>query len=209
MKDNQDVANSYSHVQNRNTNRIIDTLESTVTKQTALLQCNIMSTTKDIKIYPRVDDRMEATKRYNSDSKSTSLQVSRRQSTAISSYETPLGKLYIRRRNAATSFKQDYECSTNDTFARTERTWSFLPTFFSFCIRLQYCSYESMLPGLNTAPQIQDKDHPIYSICSRGDCQAFRAYLSNNPGFTPFAVDPAGYGLLHVSINTNVETEHC
>lgn len=128
------------------------------------------------------------------------LQVSRRQSTITSRYQSLLGTLYIRRTKITISTSQDNEeMIKKSALTQIKTGWAFFPTFLSRCVELQYQnSYGSTFRSLRTYQVIDDKD-PIFNICYGGNSTELQNYFDNNRHrLSPFVVDSEGRGLLYV-----------
>jgi hypothetical protein len=163
----------------------------------------MISTIKIIEMGPGANNDLKSTRRGKLGSEAA-LQVSRRQATVTSYYESLLGTLYIRRTTTAMSLNEGYESSKSNPLIQSKSSWSFFPTFLSRCVELQFHnSYSSIFPSLRTH-QVIDSTDPIINICYEGTGTALQAYFDNNRDrITPFVVEGSGRSLLYVSNNAN------
>lgn len=184
-----------------NCNRdILNQIQNTLIEEFATIRANIVPA-KAIEAKSSAEDDTMVYEKHKYKSTSA-LQVSRRQSTITTSYQSLLGTIYIRRTRIAISTNEDDDGSTNNTPTQINNSWSFFPTFLSRCVELQFHNaYSSVFRRLRTYQVIDDRD-PIFNICYEGTRMDLQNYFhKNRHRISPFVVESGGRGLLYVRNN--------
>jgi hypothetical protein len=124
---------------------------------------------------------------------------SRASTRQFSSFQTPLGRVVIRKESSTATFDSAKRGLSMKSYTRDESTWIFMPSFFSRCIDFRYlnsCGY--IQRSLRTYPVVRD-DHPVWGMCRSGDVIGIQKLFSERQ-LSPFSVDSRGITLLDVRL---------
>lgn len=118
---------------------------------------------------------------------------------ALTSFNTPFGRVVMRKKSSSTTFTSDKEEYPSSPHTRTETSWIFFPSFFARCVDfkvLNSCGY--IQRSLRIHPVIPYQ-HPVWSLCRLGNVEGMQTLFSERQ-VSPFSIDPWGHSLLHVRI---------
>jgi hypothetical protein len=124
---------------------------------------------------------------------------SRASNRQFSSFQTPLGRVVIRKQSSTATFENAEGRLSMKPYTQDESTWIFMPSFFSRCIDFRYlnsCGY--IQRSLRTYPVVRS-DHPVWKMCWNGDVIGIQKLFSERQ-LSPFSVDAWGNTLLHVRL---------
>jgi hypothetical protein len=111
-----------------------------------------------------------------------------------------LGTIYTRKSSQSIDYSTKKLPSHGGLHVKNKTTWTFLPSFLSLCIEVQYIdTCGSIQRSLRTYPLIPD-DHPIWWMgwLRELPISDFQALLTSHT-VSPFSVNSRGSTLLHVS----------
>ncbi|KAH8768731.1 hypothetical protein F5882DRAFT_509214 [Hyaloscypha sp. PMI_1271] len=114
-------------------------------------------------------------------------------------FQTPLGRVVIRKESSTVTFKSAERGLSMKSYTRDESTWIFMSSFFSRCIDFRYlnsCGY--IQRSLRTYPVVRN-DHPVWWMCLIGDVIGIQKLFSERQ-LSPFSVDSWGDSLLDRSV---------
>ena len=121
-------------------------------------------------------------------------------STTTYIYRNVFGTVFTRMTSQSIDSSNRKLLSHEGFYIKNKTTWTFLPSFLSLCIEIQYTSTcGSIQRSFRTYPLVRD-DHPIWRMgwIKQLSISDFQALLTSG-AVSPFSVDSRGSTLLHVS----------
>jgi hypothetical protein len=120
--------------------------------------------------------------------------ISRRQSTNVFWYQTPFGRLGIRRKLQYTKFDGRTE---GEVATSSETSWIFTPSFLNRCMAFRSMNVFGSIERSFRVWQVIPTTHPVWELCEQGNLVGVQSLLTSR-AVSPFSIDEYGETLLHV-----------